>query len=491
VTDRPCILALDIGSSSVRARLYGRSLSALDPEASAMRRYLWHVEAGAMTTAANPLLELTAEVIDEIVSLAESRGARIEGVGVATFWHSLLGLNASGEPITPVHAWGDSRSRGAAAELRKALGEAEYHARTGCFLSPVYPAMKIAWLRQAEPPTFGAVATWASFGDLLAERLFGSFRTSLSIASGTGLLDLKKLEWDEEVLNAVGLRRRQMPEVADLEPFRGLRSEWAERWPTLEDVPWLPAVGDGACANLGSGAVGASKPGLTVGTSAAVRVLRGGPEPHAPPPDLWQYLLDRHHTVTGGALSNGGNGLAFLRQTFPTLTLERIEDALAAGPGSRGLAVVPSLADERVLGEAPGPGALLMGLRLSTMPVDIAAAWLEAIARRVAQPFRALESEYGPAREVRASGGAFNALPAWLQTFADVLGRPVALVADPEATSRGAAILAARELGWIDSLDAAPEIATHAFEPDSERHEFHLRAADRENAAERALRSGL
>lgn len=485
------VLALDIGSSSVRARLYGPELTAWAAEHSPTRRYSWELRDGAMTVEADRLVGLTAEVLDEATAIAERDGRTIEGVAIATFWHSLLGVDREGRPVTPVYGWGDSRAREAVTELGKTLDPTRYHGRTGCFLTPVYPAVKLAWLRQSHPRDFAAAAGWVAFGDHLAERLFGERRTSVSIASGSGLFDARSMRWDGETLEAVGVRAEQLPEIGDLEPFVGLRSQWGSRWPLLKEIAWLPAVGDGACANLGSGAVGASKPGLTVGTSAAVRVLRRrSVREAAPPAELWRYLLDREHVVTGGALSNGGNGLVFLRRIFPDLTLEAIGAALASDPEFlEGLAVVPALVDERGEGPELGVGGVVTGLRPSTSSADLAAAWLQAIARRVAAPFRALEREHGPAQEVHATGGAFNALPGWLQTFADVLGRPIARAADPEATSRGVAILAARATGWLGSLEAVPPLRGDRFAPDLERHRRHTQLAERERAVERALRA--
>src|SRR5205807_6837358 len=88
-------------------------------------------------------------------------------------------------------------------------------------------------------------------------------------------------------------------------------------WPALADAVWWPALGDGACAVIGTGCAprpGPSRPGgaggraaLTVGTSAAVRVLVGAAERAARPAGLFAYLLDADRVVLGAARSNAGN----------------------------------------------------------------------------------------------------------------------------------------------------------------------------------------
>ncbi|MEX2583537.1 MAG: FGGY family carbohydrate kinase [Gemmatimonadota bacterium] len=489
MTDRRAILTLDVGSSSARARLYDERLRPFEAERPAVVTYGWQMDGGSMVIDPAALFDRVVSVLDQAVESSRALGVAIAAVATTTFWHSLLGLNRAREPLTPLYGWGDGRAAGAAERLRRRLDADDYHRRTGCFLTSTYPAARLAWLEETDPALFASVASWAAFGDYLESRLLGTHRTTFSIASASGLLDVRKLSWDGEVLESLGLSESRLPELLDPQPASGLGSEWSSRWPELRSAVWLPALGDGACANVGSGAIGPARPGLTVGTSAALRVLRRAGGEDDPPASLWDYRLDSRYRIAGGALSNGGNALAFLLDTFPQLSREEISVALAEKlPDSHGLTVLPALVAERGADSAGAHAAVLSGLSLSSRPVQIAQTWLEAIARRLADPFAALEREFGPAEEVRASGGALQAVPGWVRTFADVFERPVRLTADPEATSRGAAVVAARTLGWIDSIeDAAPPVAG-GFEPDADRHRTHRRAAAREHELSRALR---
>jgi gluconokinase len=162
------------------------------------------------------------------------------------------------------------------------------------------------------------VATWLSIGELMALRFFGRAFTTTSVASGTGLFDLRSGAWDGEALAAVGIDAAALPAIGDGE-MRGLLPEWAARWPELASVPWFPAVGDGGCASLGSGAFGPGRIGVTVGTSAAVRVLRVDAAPEGPA-GLWCYRMDSTRTAAGRALSNGGNAFAWARCWTPPST---------------------------------------------------------------------------------------------------------------------------------------------------------------------------
>ncbi|HET8656920.1 MAG TPA: gluconokinase [Longimicrobiaceae bacterium] len=480
----PLVLVLDVGSSSVRAWLYDREGRGVDPGPEARSAYAWrNVPAGAMECDAGALAGRVEAVVDVAVARAREAGMEIAAVACAAFWHSLVGLDERGDPLTPVYGWGDTRAAGTAVALGERMDARAYHARTGCFLHPSYPFVKLVWLRELDAAGFARVAHWVSFPEYLESRLFGVARCSYSMGSGSGLMDVHGLAWDAAALEAAGVREAQMAPLVDAgEAARGLRPEYAARWPGLARTPWFPALGDGACANAGSGAVGAERFGATVGTSAAVRVLWEPAEGVRVPDELWCYRLDGRRWVAGGALSNGGNAVAFLRG-FLDLPGEPEWEAEIARmpPDSHGLTVLPYLVGERGPGWLTETEAVVAGLRQTTPPQHLLRAWMEAIAYRVAAVTTRLEEVVGRPAEVRASGGALQASPVWTQILADVLGHDVRLSVEREATARGAALVALECLGLLPTLGAAPVGAAACFTPDPARR-ARYRAAMRRQA---------
>lgn len=442
----PWILAIDIGSSSVRAQWMDAAGAPLSADVAARAEYAWRATPdGGMEADAEALAGLCIGVIDAAVGAGRAAGIASAAVAVAAFWHGLVGIGADGRAATPLYGWGDGRARGAAEALRARVDEGAAHRRTGCFLHELYPAAKLVWLRGPAGDSLPRSATWAGIGELLALRLFGRMRTSVSMASGTGLLDLHRQAWDGEMLDAAGVSADVLPEIGDA-PFTGLREPFAARWPELAAVPWFPALGDGACASLGMGAAG-RRVGLTVGTSAAVRVLREDADPVVPD-GLWCYRLDARRTVCGRAMSNGGNGFAWLTRTLRLPPPEELEARLAAmQAGAHGLAVIPRLVAERPPRPDGPETAAISGLTAATGPVEIVRAWLEASARAMAEAVGAVEAAFGPADEVVAGGGALHASPVWTRIIADALGRPMRLSPHLEATLRGAALLALERIG--------------------------------------------
>lgn len=466
----PLILTLDVGSSSLRARLFdaqGRDLPALDVRVGYT---LQTMPDGGAELDPGALFEAVCQALDQLLADAGALTSSIGGVAISMLAANMLGLDEAGQPVTPLYTYADMRGEDAAAALRGRLDEQALFQRTGCPLRASYMPALLLWLSQAQPERFGRVRRWLSFGDYLLLQLFGSTATSQSMAAWSGMLNRQSGDWDAELLAALPLRRAQLPPVArEGQRWSGLRPPWARRWPALAQVPWLPAVGDGVCSNVGSGCIGARHAALAVGTSGALRLLLDQPVQQIPW-GLWAYRVDSRRTLLGGSLNNGGNVVAWLRQTLALGEAQELDTLLAGQePAAHGLTVLPFLAGERAPTWEAGARAAVVGLGLSTTPAQLLQAWLEAVAYRFALLLRLLDGLCDHPPTLRASGGAMTSSPAWVQLMADVLGRPVTL-ADGEVSSRGAALLALETLGLLDDLAALPVPAGRVFEPDPARH---------------------
>ena len=380
------MLALDIGSSSVRAQRFD--------------------ERG------EPDGELRQERYDtsdaaEVARLVRDALGGAEADGTSCFGHSLVALDRRGRPLTPILGWRDTRSAAAAEWLRRRLDSDAVHARTGAYLHPAFWPAKLAWLAETDPGLFREAAHFVSFSDTLG----GEPVTTPSIASSTGLLDLAKGEWDAELLDALGLDPARLPRI--------------------EDRPvWI----DGACSNLGAGCVGPRRAALMVGTSGALRVVVETERPQ-PRPGLFLYLVDGRRVVEGGALSDGGNLYEWLERTLA-----------AGGPGreDHGLTFLPFLGGERSTGWDPDATGAISGLTFATTPGDIRLAALQGVAFR----FAAIADLMPGLEEIVATGGGLLHDPEWVQIMADALARPVTVSAVAEASLRGAAVSALRRMGY-------------------------------------------
>lgn len=208
-----------------------------------------------------------------------------------------------------------------------------------------------------------------------------------------------------------------------------------------------------------------------IGTSGAMRVsLKAAPPDHVPR-ELWCYRVNRERIVLGGALSDGGGLIGWLRESLLfDEDSETIESELELlNPDGHGLTVLPFWAGERSTGWNPNAYGTILGLTAQTSPIEILRAAMEAIAYRFAAIWKALEP-FAPDARLIASGNALRSSPTWIQILADVLGSRIYVSETLEASMRGAALLALEAAGKIQSIEQMSETAAAVFEPNMTNH---------------------
>jgi gluconokinase len=446
----PVILALDIGTSSTRSAIYDAKGNRL-METTAQFGY-------PLLTGQDGRAELRTADLDRAVGLAFEKTLRvwrklqspspIAGIGVSCFWHSLLGLDAKGRAITPVYTWADSRCRKEAQSLRKNHGEEVLHARTGCMARTSFWPAKLLWLRKTKPGLFRQVARWVSPAEWIQERWCGAATVSLSMASGTGILDGRTLRWHRPLLRRCGINQDRLNPISDA-PLMVSRTR-ARRFPELANVPWYPAIGDGVASNLGSGATFPGLAAINVGTSAALRlVVETEPAAHEPlaPFGLFSYRIDARRRLLGGAVSNAGNLRAWaIRELKLPADPAVIEKLLSVRSSPvENLTLLPFWIAERAPTWPEELPSAVIGITQATSALDLLQALQEATYHRLTQIAEAVEKAARRKLAFIVSGGIQNS-PGSLQRLADVLGRSVYASTEPEASLRGAACFAMEKL---------------------------------------------
>jgi gluconokinase len=433
------VLALDLGTSSVRALVFDDRGQAL-PEVLARRpTRLDLTDEGKAELDPDEVVAAVGDCLDELATRGELDA--VEQVATSCAWHSVIALDGAGRRQTGALTWADTRAAPLVAELRARAGDLErLHAATGARPHTLYWTVKLPWLAATLSP---APARFLGLAEYVTGALLGDPAASPSMASGTGLLDLAAGGWDAQALELAGVDERALPAVAGKGWTGRLGSEGARRWPALGGATWYPVTGDGAASNVGAGCVTPDRVAVNVGTSAAIRAVQPADDAGPLHRELWRYLVDDRQVVSGAAFSGAGNLYAWLRQVTTLPAEGSVDGELATvPPGSRGVVVMPYHAGSRPpLDLAAGSGAIT-GISLATTAVEILAATLESVCYRLAAGYDALATTLPSPPEVVASGGAIVASPWWQQTLADVLDRPVRVVDEPEASARGAALLA-------------------------------------------------
>ena len=458
------ILAIDLGTSSTRARLYDAETGTPIPGATSQLSHTPQTTPdGGSTLDADALVREVAACADEAREKAPE-GCVILGVGLSCFWHSIVGIDENGDAITPVLLWNDRRSAGHVAQLKAQLPALPD--LTGCPWHTSYVYGRLTWLRATQPNLFAKCQQFVSPAAYVLRKLVGATGESTSMASASGLWDQTRQAWLPEWAAV-------LPPLCDA-PVSAASSPYLPRH--LAQLPWFPPVGDGMASNLGCGAVTPERLALMIGTSGAMRVMPLAGKLPVLPPGLWRYQLDAERYALGGALTNGGSVWAWLDQT-----LKLPESPALLPPDSHGLTVLPFLAGERAPLWRDDLTAAIVGLSISTTPHAIAQAHLEAVAYRFAA-LRDFLRPVAPEAELIGTGAGLLASPPWQQILADVLGEPILVSSEEEASSRGAALWARECLGLGKIADAPlPEIL-HRVAPNPAHAETYAAARARHEA---------
>jgi gluconokinase len=474
VSAEPFIVSIDIGSSSVRALLFDSGARQMEGYGAQLAYRIHTTPDGGAEVDPETLAELTIDCLDELHRQIHEAGFRVAAVAGSAFWHSFCGVDATGKPTLPILHLLDTRSGDQVARVPDA------HARTGCVPHSSYWPAKLLWLAANRPNEFRATHRLLSFPEYLYLKLLGSPRASTSMVSATGLWDQNASDYDAETLAALPIRREQLANPAALdESDDRLLPEYRALWPEFAKARWFPALGDGACNNLGSGCVSIDRAALMVGTTGAMRLVSSAPQTKVSP-GLWLYRVDKSRFVTGGALSNGGDVYAWMKRNLalPKDVEARLE---TAAPGAHGLTMLPFFSGERTPYWRADLRAAITGMAASTEAIDILRAALESVALRFREIYCLLAGPWGAPSEVIASGGALLHSPAWTQMMADALGRPVTICTETEASCRGAALWALGRLRIIDGLDALPASTGAVFTPRPEYQDTYQELLARQN----------
>jgi xylulokinase len=414
-----------------------------------------------------------------------SRAAGVVSIGVVGQMHGVVLADAAGEALRPAILWADLRSEGELERWRE-LDEPTLDR----LANPVVAGMagpSLLWLRDHEPETYSA-ARWAlQPKDWLRLRLTGTAASEPSDASATLLYDVPADDWAWSLIDRLGLRSELLAPLAPSGQSAGTLSAAAAGHMGLPaGLPVAVGAGDTAAAALGTGLLEPGPIQLTIGTGGQVVAPRAEPvgDPHrrihlyrAAVPGRWYAMA---------ATLNAGLALEWVRGVLGVDWDSVYEEAFAAPPGAAGVRFLPYLSGERTPHLDAGARGAWLGLDIGHRRSHLLRAALEGVAFSIRDCLAALEAAgAGPDHdELRLAGGG-SLHPAWRQLLADVLRRPLAAVETPDASARGAALLAGVAAGVFRDAHA-----TLAMAPRQQRVATPSEASDVYDSAYAAFREG-
>lgn len=455
----PLICGIDCGTSQIRALVFA-------PDGTVVAR----AAAPTPTLTRGPdMAELDAEtvwqttlaVLRQAVT-ATPRPQAIRSIGVTSIGESGVLLGQDGQPLAPIIAWYDTRTKVELEQLLLEVGFEKLQRITGLCPDPTFTLLKLLWLRTHEPEAFAAARHWLMVGDYLAWRLCGERATDYSMASRTLLLDIERCAWSAELLEASAIPPALLPPlVASGTPLGRLRPEVA----LMTGLPSDCIVGMGGHDHVcGILAAGADRPSVVldcVGSAEALSVVREAPLADAGPG--WDGFnqgvirVDRPLYYVFGGLPTAATAVEWFRALHSGAGhADLIAEAEAAPRGSEGVLFLPHLR----LGSPPFPDPVgrgaFIGLSASTSRGIMFRALLEGMALDSANILKTMLRHLGgnPPEQILAIGGSTrNQL--LMRLKATFFGAPVTVLDLPDATSLGAALLGGVAAGLFADMAEA------------------------------------
>ena len=380
--------------------------------------------------------------------LAHSLGAdcrrHIRGIGVSGQQHGFVPLDEEGMVIRPAKLWCDTSTVRECELLTEALGGQDtVLAKTGIPFLPGYTAPKILWLKRNEPEHYARLRHILLPHDYLNYFLTGNFFMEYGDASGTAIMDIRRRQWSQEVINAID------PLVADFLPMLSeshtaagiLTPELAKRFGFPPDVVVSAGGGDNMMGAIGTGNVSPGMVTASFGTSGTIDACSDRP------------VVDPNGEIAAFCSSTGG-WLPLLCTMNVTIVTEQVRklfnqelcalerDIASVFPGANGLLLLPYLTGERTPNIPKGTGVLL-GLTPQTFDsAHIARAAMEGVTLGMNYGLQRLKRLGIIPGEIRVTGGGAKSA-VWRQIMADIFDTPVIGMRVEGGAALGAALQAA------------------------------------------------
>lgn len=498
---RELIAAVDQGTTSTRCMLFDAGGRLVASEQREHRQIL--PKPGWVEHDPLEIWESTCAVVRGALANSKRSASEIAAVGITNQRETLVVWDPSdGRPLCNAIVWQDARTKELCDELAREGGIDRFRARTGLPIATYFTGTKLAWvLRNVDGVRAAAERGRAMCGTIdswLVWKLTGGAAggrhvTDVTNASRTMLMDLARLEWDDEQLAAFGVPRSMLPRIepsSDASAFGTTRADG----PFGAEVPIAGALGDQHAAMLGQCCFEAGEAKNTYGTGCFLLLHTGD----APVPSKSGLVTTLAYQLGGrpaqyaleGSVAYAGSLVQWLRDELGMIgSAAEVETLARSVEDDGGVVLVPAFSGLFAPHWRSDARGVLVGLTRFVNRGHIARAVLEAVCFQSREVLDAMRADSGVAlSELRVDGGMTkNAL--LMQTQADLLGSPVVRPAFVETTALGAAYAAGLAVGLFPDLEALRGAwkVEQRFEPAIDEDERERRLARWRKAVERSL----
>ena len=393
------------------------------------------------------------------------------GVGVSAQMWNTLPVDETGKPLTPMLSWLDLRSVRQADRLMKGDMPSFLFKNTGNIPTAKDSIPKILWLKEERPEIWERTAYLLDCKEYILFKLTGKIAIDWVGASVYFLFNPHTKNWSEDVCRELGIPLEKLPPAFPCTDVIGeITSEAARETGLKAGTPVVICAGDVAVAQSGAGANREGKVHLCIGTATWVGISTGTFRNDPVKPFWGLNHIDPNKYIIAGEMETGGGALMWFRDV---LCQEERRQASEMGkssydllttmagsipPGSDKLIFLPWLSGERapVLDHYARGG--FIGLTMSHNKAHMIRAVMEGVAYHIQWICEAMEKTGFVIEGFNGIGGGCNS-PVWVQTIADVTGRPLRVVKNHmEAGAVGAALTVAVGLGIHPNMDTVDDL---------------------------------
>ncbi|HXY53531.1 MAG TPA: FGGY family carbohydrate kinase [Nitrospirota bacterium] len=432
---KDCFIGIDQGSSSTKALAISTEGQVLYTTKRNLPLPLR--DGGRIEHDPNEILRSVEEALNESIESARASGFDILGVGLSCQRSSCLIWNeATGEPLSPVISWRDTRGHDLIRQM--ASEEATIWSTSGLPLTPYYSASKLRWLKENNPASRQETTVFGTVSSFLVQRLTGRERSVIDHANAarTQLLNIRSLEWDQDLIRLFGLDGIRLPEIAPTAMEFG-------RLPKASGAyPLLASIGDQQAAMIGLGVVEKGDGGINYGTGGFLMVNTG--HELIPAPGLMSsvhYSTDRaRHYLLEGSVNAVGDSLVWLRDNLRLFTdFAEVDDL--CWKASTDVLVFVGLNGTGAPHWESGISTSVHGLTAASTAADIVRGTIEGTAFFMKDIVETMRSAGLEPRAFAVSGG-LSSVSYLTQIQADILRKDVIVSREQEVSALGAALLA-------------------------------------------------
>ncbi len=453
------IASIDQGTTSTRCILFDLQGTAAASAQKEHRQYF--PQPGWVEHDALEIIQNTRAVMDSALQKLGITPADILAVGITNQRETTVIWNKqTGQPYHPAIVWQDTRTDSICNHLAREYGQNRFKQQTGLPLATYFSGPKIKWMLDQVPglredaekglALFGTMDTWLMW-NLSGGPDGGRHVTDVTNASRTLLMNLASLDWDPEILAALNIPRRMLPEIL---PSSGPLA--VARWDEME-VPITGALGDQQAALFGQTCFYPGEAKNTYGTGCFMLLNTGETPVHSQNGLLTTvgYKIGSQKAVYAleGSIAMAGSLVQWLRDNLHLIRKSSdIEDLAASVKDNGGIFFVPAFSGLFAPYWRSDARGVIAGMTSYICDGHIARAVLEATAYQTREVLDAMEMDSRvKLRELRVDGGMVvnNLL---MQFQADILNVPVVRPELIETTALGAAYAAGLAVGvWPDT----------------------------------------